>query len=85
MPPNKKGLKFNPGLMEKGWIQETFNRPSQPGEREPEGSGKDDGFHLLNTSPHTHFLRKAARALTNSCWFTSFTVTPGICKKRSSF
>lgn len=27
----------------------------------------------------TYFFRKAARARTNSCWLTSFTVTPGIC------
>lgn len=35
----------------------------------------------LCSSQHrrTHFLRKAAKARTNSCWFTSFTVTPGIC------
>lgn len=37
--------------------------------------GQLDGVHPFS---FPDFLRKAARALTNSCWFMSFTVTPGI-------
>ena len=38
--------------------------------------GQLDG--VTGTCIFPDFLRKAARALTNSCWFTPFTVTPGI-------
>ena len=38
--------------------------------------GQLDG--VTGTCSFPDFLRKAARALTNSCWFMSFTVTPGI-------
>ena len=57
----------------------TTTKPPQPGKAQRRRTTLEPPPTRPPPSPHTHFLRKAARALTNSCWFTSFTVTPGIC------